>query len=269
MRDQALKRYWEGKSVLLTGASSGLGWAVTEALAPFGVHFGLLSRREEKLKELAERLAHTGSRFWYRRCDVRDREAVYEAVQEFAKESGKLDVVWANSGVSYESSMRKWKWEAVEAMIDINLKGAIYTIRAGLEIMAQQPRGTVVAIGSSAAMRGLPTRGIYSLTKIGLEYFMESMAAELPHIQFTTIHPGFVDTPINQGNPNRFWLLQPPEAARLMIRAVAKRKALYIYPWKMAMLHRIVRAVPMGIYLPMVRKLVHLAKPLPPPDKLE
>ncbi len=265
--DTKLEAYWRGKTVLITGASSGLGWAVTEALAPYGVHLGLLSRREEKMRALAESLSDSGSKFWIRACDVRNRAAVIEAVQAFAREAGRLDVAWANSGIGYESSMRKWDWDAVESMIDTNLKGAIYTIKASLDIMVQQKSGTVVGIGSAASMRGFPTRGVYSLTKIALAYFLESFAAELPYIQFTIIHPGFVDTPINQGNPNRIWLLQPPQAARLMIKAVAKRKYVYIFPWQMNLLYRVVRAAPNFIYLPLVRKLTHLARPLPPPQK--
>ena len=69
-----LESYWHGKTVLITGASSGLGWAVTEALAPYGVHFALLSRREEKMRELVEQLRDTPSRFWFRSVDVRNRD---------------------------------------------------------------------------------------------------------------------------------------------------------------------------------------------------
>ncbi len=257
--EQKLKQYWQGKTVLITGASSGLGWALAEALAPFGVHLGLMSRREERLRELADRLKDSGSRFWIRACDVQDREAVTAAVQDFAEAAGRLDAVWANSGVGYESSMRRWEWEEVEAMLDTNLKGAIYTIKAALDIMVPQRSGTVIGIGSAASMRGLPLHGIYSVTKIGLAYFMESMAVELPYIQFTTIHPGYVDTPINQDNPNRFWLLQPPEAAQKMIRAVAKKKHVYIYPWQMMLLYRLVHALPAGLYVMLMRKMGRLA----------
>ncbi|MDQ7063816.1 MAG: SDR family NAD(P)-dependent oxidoreductase [candidate division KSB1 bacterium] len=257
--ENMLRKYWQGKRILITGASSGLGWALAEALAPFGVHLGLMSRREQKLQELAETLRDTGSRFWIRACDVRQREAVIRAVQDFAAEASGLDVVWANSGVGYESSMRHWEWDEIEAMLDTNLKGAIYTIKAALDVMVPQRSGTVVGICSAASMRGLPLHGIYSVTKIGLAYFMESMAVELPSIQFTTIHPGYVDTPINAGNPNRFWLLQPPEAAQKMIRAVAKKKHVYTYPWQMMLLYRLVHAVPAWIYVPVMRKMGRLA----------
>ncbi|KAA0221488.1 SDR family NAD(P)-dependent oxidoreductase [candidate division KSB1 bacterium] len=258
---QRLASYWSGKSVLITGASSGLGAAVTEALAPYNIKFGLLSRRAAPMEELAAKLAHTGSTFWIRACDVREREQVVAAVNAFHQNAGRLDAVWVNSGVSLDTSFRRWTWENADALLNTNLHGAIYTTIASLQIMAPQKSGTIIGIGSAASMRGLPYRSLYSLSKISLAYFLESLAVELPDIQFTMIHPGFVDTPINRGNPRRFWLLSPPQAARLMITAVAKRKHLYIYPWRMSLLYRLVRMAPVALYVNAARKLMHLSKP--------
>lgn len=110
-------------------------------------------------------------------------------------------------------------------------------------------------------MRGIGARGVYSLTKIGLTYFLESMAVELSQIQFTVIHPGFVDTAINRGNPNRFWLMMPPRAAQLMISAVAKRKRVYIYPLPMKIFYRLVRMLPAGIYQRLGNKALDYGRP--------
>lgn len=259
--NQLLNFYWSGKSVLITGASSGLGWALTEALAPFQIKFCLLSRRQEKIQELADILKESGSTFWIRACDVRNRDQVLTVVQDFKNEFGRLDVAWVNSGISTDSSFANWHWEKVEATLDTNLKGAIYTTYACLKVMVPQQSGVIVGIGSAASMRGLPTRGVYSLTKISFTYFLESMAAELPQIQFTIIHPGFVDTPINQGNSNRFWLLTPEKAAQLMIKAVAKRKRVFIYPFRMNLLYRVVHILPSFFYRWMARKTMKLSRP--------
>ena len=256
-----VEEYWRGKSVLVTGASSGLGWAITEALAPYGIHFALLSRREERMRELANQLSNTPSRFWIRSVDVRNREQVYRAVRDFAAEAGRLDVAWVNSGIGGSTAFDRWNWDTVEAMIDTNLKGAIYTTMACLEQMVPRGEGAIVGIGSASSMRGLPGRGIYSMTKIALAYYLESLMAELPQIQFTIIHPGFVDTPINQNNPNRFWLMQPPEAAQLMIRAVARRKRVYIYPFKMKLLYRVVHALPPSVYFWIAKKMLQVSNP--------
>jgi short-subunit dehydrogenase len=165
-------------------------------------------------------------------------------------------VAWVNSGRGADSSFAGWDWDGIESALDTNLKGAIYTIRACLEIMVPKQAGTIVGIGSATAVRGLPTRGIYGLTKIGLEYFMESLAVELPKIRFTMIHPGFVDTEINRGAPNRIWLMTPEKAAKLMIRAVARRKRVFIYPLRTKLLFKAVRWMPRTIYFLIVRKII-------------
>lgn len=256
-----LAEYWTGKTVLITGASSGLGYALVEALAPYRVHFGLLSRRVEPMQELAAKLANSGSQFWIRACDVQKRHEIETAIADFVKAAGRLDVAWVNSGIGGETSYRKWDWQRVESLIDTNLKGALYTAHTCLQHMVPQNRGTLVGISSVAAMRGLAGRPVYSFTKLAVAYYMEAMAAELPQIQFTTIYPGFVDTALNRNNPNRLWLMTPDRAAQLMMTVVAKRKREYIYPWQMRWIFRLVRALPAGIYRWVGGKMIELSRP--------
>lgn len=250
------EKYWRDKSVLVTGASSGLGWAIVEALAPYRVSFCLLSRREDKMRELADRLKASGSTFWIRACDVRNREAVFAAVNDFVRQQGGLDVAWVNSGHGADASFAKWDWDRIESVLDTNLKGAIYTIRACLEVMVPRKKGAIVGIGSGMAMRGMPGAGVYGLSKIGLDYFMESLAVELPEIQFTMIHPGFVDTEINKGNPHQIWPMAPEKAAKIMIRSVERRKRILIYPWRVKILYRTVRRLPAPVYFFLVRRII-------------
>ncbi len=256
-----LQRFWQGKRVLITGASSGLGWAVVQALAPYRVYFGLLARREDRLSALVNQLRHSGSDFWICACDVRQRSQVELVVRDFARHAGGLDVIWANSGISLDTSFPKWSWPAVEDVINTNLWGALYTIRAGLEIMVPQGHGHVVGIASVASMRGLPGRGIYSLTKIGLTYYLESLAGELPDIRFHIIHPGYVRTPIIEGNPNVMWVVPAEVAARKMIRAVAKGKSRFIFPWQMKVLYHLVQCLPQPLYIWLAKKATRISRP--------
>ena len=259
--NQRLSKYWTGKTVLITGASSGLGYALVEALAPYRAHFCLLSRRLEPMEELAAKFSASGSQFWLRACDVRNRAEVESAIADFVKAAERLDVAWVNSGVGGETSYRRWDWSRVENILQTNLNGALYTAHTCLQYMAPQNRGTIVGISSVSAMRGLAGRPIYSITKMGLAFYIEAMAAELPQIQFTTIYPGFVDTAINRGNPNRLWLMTADRAAQLMITAVAKRKREYIYPWQMRWLFRLVRILPAAVYRWAGGKMIELSRP--------
>jgi len=256
-----LERYWKNKNVVITGASSGLGAALVDALAPFDIHFGLLSRRIEPMEALARKHSAGNSHFFIKRCDVQNRKEVDAAIEDYARAAGNPDVVWINSGIAADTSFAKWDWDTVENILATNLNGALYTAHACLRYMVPAKKGTVVAISSAAAMRGLGGRSIYSLTKVGLAYFMESMAAELPDLQFTTIYPGFVDTPINSNNPNRFWILTAPDAARRMIRAVARGSISHIYPFRMNLLFRAIRALPDSWYRALSRRMMRVSRP--------
>lgn len=256
-----LASFWTGRSVLITGASSGLGWALTEALAPYEIHFALLARREAEMNRLAEKLRHTGSRFAIYRCDVRDRDQVQRAVQDFVRNSGKVDVAWVNSGIGGETSRAKWDWEFVERVIDTNFKGAVCTAQACLEVMAKQGHGTLIGICSVASVRGLPARSIYSATKIAFTCYLESVAVEYPELQITTVHPGFVDTALNRGNPNRIFLLSPERAAHIMIKAVAQGRRQIIFPWQMKALYHLMRTLPFGVYSRLARRMIHISRP--------
>ena len=256
-----LRQYWQEKNVVITGASSGLGAALVDALAPYNVHFCLLSRRVELMEELMRRHQSGGSHFFIKACDVRNRAEVDAAIEEYVRAAGAPDVAWVNSGIAADTSYAKWEWDSVENILDTNLNGALYTAQGCLRFMVPQKKGTIVAISSAAAMRGLGGRSIYSMTKIALAYYMESMAAELPFIQFTTIYPGFVDTPINQNNPRRFWVITAPDAAHRMIRAVAQKKISYIYPFQMNLLFHAIRALPASWYRALSRRTMNLSRP--------
>ena len=244
-----LAKYWNGKSIFITGASSGLGWALALELAKYDVHLGLTARREEKLIALKKQILakYPERKVWTHSLDVQQRADVESCVTQFCEAAGGLDCLWANSGVGEETSFRQWSWQEAEDMIDTNIKGAIYTVEAGLKQMVPKQKGTIVGLSSAAAMAGMPGTSIYCMTKAALSCYLEAVAAEHPALQVTTICPGFVDTPINQNNPKRFWLLTPELAAVMMMTAVAKRRARYIYPFKMKLVFHFVQLLPLRL----------------------
>lgn len=256
----SLQSFYAGKAIFITGASSGLGRAVAEAVARYRVKLGLVGRNTENLQKLAENLRDTGSECHIYTCDVQDRQAVQNAVQAFQQQTGVLDIAWVNSGISRSTFFPKWQWDEVEAIVQTNIMGAIYTTKACADVMVQQNAGAIVAIGSVASMRGLPKHGIYSMSKIALNHYIESLMAELPQLQITLIHPGFVDTAINRGNPNRFFLMTPEKAAQHMLSAVARQKRVYIFPWQFRLLYPLIRALPAGLYQLLARQLVKMRK---------
>lgn len=143
------------------------------------------------MEELARKHSRSGSYFWIRSCDVRNRTEVDSAVEDYVRAAGAPDVAWINSGIAADTSFAKWDWQVVENILGTNLNGAIYTAHACLRFMVPQNKGAIVAISSAAAMRGLGGRCMYSLTKVGLAYFMESMAAEIAANPIHNHLPGF------------------------------------------------------------------------------
>ncbi len=256
-----MNHFWRNKRIVITGASSGLGMAVTRALAPYGCQFALLSRRTEPMISLAKELGGGEDRFFIASCDVRDYVSVQSSIDTFAAKTGGLDVAWVNSGVAGETSWHQWDWERINTTIDVNIRGALHTIHASLHHMAPAGQGTIVGISSAASMRGLPGRTVYSMSKIALNWIMDSLAAEFPTIRFVTIMPGFIDTPINQDNPNRFWLMQPERAALLMIRAAARGKSAYIYPFRMKLLYHLIHSLPTPVYRRLGNRLADFSRP--------
>jgi NADP-dependent 3-hydroxy acid dehydrogenase YdfG len=175
----------EGKVALVTGASSGIGAAVSRLLAENGVKVGLASRRGDDLG------VGLGIR-----CDVRDLGQVEHAVERTAEEFGGLDILVANAGVGSYHPFGDTPIEHVEEMIDVNLKGTIYAVRAALPYLVQSDAADVVAIASEAGRRGLPGEAVYCASKFGQVGLIRSLDHELRErgIRCTNVCPGGVAT---------------------------------------------------------------------------
>jgi 3-oxoacyl-[acyl-carrier protein] reductase len=148
----------EGKVALITGASGGIGAAVARSLHEAGASVGLLSRRGVDLG-LERSLGLV--------CDVRDRMAVSAAVDTIVERFGRLDVVIANSGVGAYGPFLELDPERLEAMIDVNLKGTLYTAAATLPHLIATGEGDFVSLASVAGLRAFPGEAVYNASKFG------------------------------------------------------------------------------------------------------
>ena len=148
----------EGKVALVTGASGGIGAAVARRLHDAGASVGLVSRRGDDLGlERALGLP----------CDVRDRLAVGAAAEAVVGRFGRLDIVVANAGVGAYGSFLELDPEQLEAMIDVNLKGTLYTAAATLPHVIAQGEGDFIALASVAGLRAFPGEAVYNASKFG------------------------------------------------------------------------------------------------------
>jgi short-subunit dehydrogenase len=243
---------WRNKNVFLTGASSGIGAGLALALAKKGAVVGLLARREEKLRELADRCEKAGGIARAYPADVTDPSAVAEAFEKFIHEFSTIDILIANAGIGgNDDAVRSYHPPSVKRVIDVNLMGAANIVHAVLPKMLDQGHGHLVAISSLAGFRGLPKSAAYSASKAGMTAFFESVRLDVrgKGIDVTIIQPGFIRTPLTAGRTHRMpYLMELDDAIPLFIRAIEKKKKFAAFPWQLATIVRAGKFMPAWLY---------------------
>ena len=176
----------DGKTAVITGASRGIGAALARMLHARGVNLGLASRSGDDLG-LAGAVAQP--------CDVRDLDALARLCDATAEAFGGIDIVVANAGVGAYGPFLELSREHLDEMLDVNLKGTLYAIRAALPHMLGR-EGDVITLASEAGRRGLPYEAVYCASKFGQVGFTRALDHELRErgIRCTNICPGGVAT---------------------------------------------------------------------------
>jgi NADP-dependent 3-hydroxy acid dehydrogenase YdfG len=177
----------DGKVAFVTGASRGIGAAVARALSSNGVRLGLASRSGDDLG-LADALGLS--------CDVCHVDQVEGAVVKTVERFGRLDICVANAGVGSYHPLADTPLEHIEEMIDVNLKGTIYAIRACVPHLIASGEGDVVTLASEAGRRGLPGESVYCASKFGQVGLTRALDHELREhgVRCTNVCPGGVAT---------------------------------------------------------------------------
>jgi NADP-dependent 3-hydroxy acid dehydrogenase YdfG len=185
----------EGKVVVITGASSGIGEAAALHLAEHGATVVLGARRPERLAALHARIASKGGTATYCVTDVKQREDVSHLIDLAVKQHGKLDVLINNAGIAPISPLDELRVEDWENMIDVNVKGVLYGIAAALPIFRRQGFGHFINTLSTAGLRIVPTMAVYAGSKNAVRAISEGLRQEAgDKLRVTTISPGYVYT---------------------------------------------------------------------------
>jgi short-subunit dehydrogenase len=264
-----------GKCIIVTGASSGIGAALAKELACRGANLGLLARRERELKTLTEELssAFSNQRFCFQVADVGDEAQLEQAMHSLIERLGGVDVAIANSGIGEShSAFSSRHWEIARATLSVNLIGAIHTLEIAKDYLVKERRaGQLVGISSVAAVRGFPRSASYCASKAGLSTYLESVRGELAAagIDVISIHPGYVRTPMTAHNRSMPWLMEVEGAARCIADAVEARKKRYIFPVPMRAIFAVLKHLPDWLYDFCAARFISSAtkpKPIPPSE---
>ena len=213
----------------------------------------MLARRADALERIASEFARerVASYATYA-ADVRDADALAAAAADFLARFGVPDVVIANAGVSRGTSTEHPEdTAAFRAVFDTNVLGMVHTFQPFIGPMKAARHGALVGIASIAGLRGLAGSGAYSASKAASIAYLESLRLEMRNsgIAVVTVCPGYVATPMTARNPYRMpFIIDAPKAARLIARAIERRRRFYVLPWPMAIVARVFRALPRPLY---------------------
>ena len=196
----------KGKTVLVTGASSGIGQGMARLFAKLGYNLAICARRSERLEQLKTDLlnSYPDIKVEYRVLDVAEYESIFDVFQDFKKEFGHIDRIVVNAGVGESRRIGKGGFDINRRTAEINFVSALAQCEVAMQIFREQNNGHLVVISSMSAMRGLPGYiTTYSASKAAIAHLAEGIRADmlvskLP-IQITTIYPGYIRTEINEG----------------------------------------------------------------------
>ena len=188
------------KTVLITGATSGIGKATAQLLAKNNYKIILCGRREDRLLELQKELSEITA-VHSLLFDVRDKKAVFDCIASLPEAFSTIDVLINNAGNAHGlDPIQTGDLDDWDAMIDINLKGLLYVSKAVIPQMVERKSGHIIHVGSTAAKEVYPNGNVYCATKYAVDALNQAMRIDLNPfgIRVGAIHPGMVDTEFSQ-----------------------------------------------------------------------
>lgn len=240
--------FWTDKTVMITGASSGIGKGLALDIAARGARLGLLARRQNLLDEIVDAVK---GRAVAVTADVRDAKAMKAAADRIRAELGPIDMLIANAGIGTSKHVAQLDPDHVANVIGINVLGAANSVAAVVPQMVERGEGQLVAISSLAAYRGLAKSAAYCASKAALSAYFESMRIDLrgTGVGVTIIHPGFIKTPLTAGRDAKMpYLMELDDAIPKIVSAIEKGKKSVAFPWQLATVVRAGMLMPTFMY---------------------
>lgn len=240
------------KTILITGASSGIGAGMAREFAQMGYNLAICARRIERLETLKQELeSQFGIRVIAKTLDVTNYDQVFQVFHEFKQDFGKIDRIIVNAGVGEGRRIGKGNFAINKATVETNFISALAQCEAAVEIFREQNSGHLVMISSMSAIRGMPKHlTAYGASKAAVAHLAEGIRAELidTPIQVTTIFPGYIRTEINEGAKKLPFEVDEKTGSRLLAAEIEKApiKA-YVPKWPWLPLGLAMKVLPLKL----------------------
>lgn len=248
-------------TILITGASSGLGAEMARQFARRGHDLALCARRTDRLDELKAEIsaAHPGRRIEVRALDVNDHDAVFAVFRDVAATFGRLDRVVVNAGLGKGAPLGTGRFDANRETAMTNFVGALAQTEAAMEVFRAQQGGHLVMVSSMSALRGLPKSvTTYAATKAGVTHLVEGLRTEFygkPGFDFTVLYPGYIASEMNDGveaAENKL-MVSTEKGVAAMVSAIEKKRAsACVPPLPWAPLSVLMKHAPLPVFRRMI-----------------
>ncbi len=242
---------FNGKNILIIGASSGIGEALARKFSANECNLILLARRKDKLEEIAGSLEAKSAKISIYKCDVSNKEGVKNVISEVKEKFGVLHLAIINSGVSSLNKFTEFDINKAEETININILGVINCLAELAPIFKNQGEGIIAGVSSLADTRGFAQSGVYCASKAAVTLLLESACIELSafNVKVITIRPGFVKTPMTDKNNFEMpFLMSVEKAADIIAEGLRKEKRYIAFPLVMKLLVDFARVIPNFVF---------------------
>lgn len=240
-----------GKNILITGASRGIGFAVLNELLKYNCNIAAVARKTESIEKLFESYNTTDRILKAYSCDVSDAGQVNECWGNISADFDIIDLAILNAGVGYHVSPENYNSDAAEKTFGVNVMGMVRFIEKLLPGMLERKSGVIAGVSSLADSRGFSGSGFYCASKAAVTTHLEGLRIELrgSGVKIITVKPGFVKTDMtDQNNFSMPFLMMPDKAADIIIKGIIKEKREISFPFITMLGSKLVGRIPDSLY---------------------
>lgn len=249
----------QNKTILITGASSGIGRALAIELAKFGNRIAITARREVLLNEVAEAIQAAGGDCLVLPGDALDANQAEQDIENTIKQFGSVDIAVLNIGDGPAFNMSTAGADAISHNMRLNYDTMVNYLVPLVRIMKDHNHGMLVHTNSLAGFLGLPMQGPYSAAKAAGRILLDTCRIELEtfNIKVISLYPGFIATArvADDGIPAPFEMTEA-EAVNHMIHAIDKEKSEYLFPFSLRWLIRLARVLPKPVTKQVLKRAI-------------